>query len=144
MGTYNASKAAANALTETLRLELAPFGIKVVALLTGSVRSKFFDNQVDATGGRPLPEDSIYRVVPGGIKMMQNPRDLISKVAMNADLWAGQVVKDLSRASPPHQIWRGQDASLIRLALHLPIGLADSSLSSLTKLDEVYAALKQT
>jgi len=35
-GAYNASKAAAANLTEVLRLELEPFGIKVINLITGA------------------------------------------------------------------------------------------------------------
>lgn len=141
--TYNASKAAANIFTETMRLELNPFGIKVIALMTGNVRSRFFDN-VESTGAPPLPEDSIYRVVPGGLKMMTNPKDTFKPSdATDADVWAGQVVKDLSRANPPHQIWRGTNANMLRFACHLPIGMLDKSVISLTKLDEVYAAVKQ-
>jgi 1-acylglycerone phosphate reductase len=40
-GIYNASKAAAASLTKTLRLELEPFGIKVVDMKTGAVKSEF-------------------------------------------------------------------------------------------------------
>lgn len=142
-GAYNSSKAAANMITENLRMELAPFGIKVVAMMTGSVRSKFFVN-VDASGSHPLPEDSVYRVVPNGIKMMQNPGDLVgSRGAMDADVWAGQVVEDLSKSSPSYQLWRGGDATLVRFASHLPTGMFDNMMISMTKLDEVYAAVKQ-
>ena len=42
-GVYNASKAALSSLTDTSRLELEPFGIRVVDLKTGVVASKFFD-----------------------------------------------------------------------------------------------------
>jgi 1-acylglycerone phosphate reductase len=55
-GIYNISKAATAMLTDTLRLELAPFGIKVVDLKTGAVKSNFFDNQVCPH----LPEGNIY------------------------------------------------------------------------------------
>jgi 1-acylglycerone phosphate reductase len=44
-GIYNMSKAATAMMTDTLRLELAPFGIKVIALKTGTVKSKFYENQ---------------------------------------------------------------------------------------------------
>lgn len=143
-GTYNASKAAASLFTENLRLELHPFGIKVIALMTGNVRSKFFDN-LESTGASQLPEDSIYRVVPGGLKMMTNPKDTFKPSdATDADVWAGEVVKDLSRTSPPHQIWRGTNANLLRFACHLPIGMLDKNMIALTKLDEVYSAVKQS
>jgi NAD(P)-dependent dehydrogenase (short-subunit alcohol dehydrogenase family) len=38
LGAYNASKAAAASLAEVLRLELEPFDIRVVNLMTGAVR----------------------------------------------------------------------------------------------------------
>lgn len=143
-GAYNASKAAANALTETLRLELAPFNIKVIALITGAVRSKFFDNQTGNTSSTQLPEDSIYRVVPGGLKMMQSPGEIFGGHGqMDADVWAAQIVKDLSKTNPAYQLWRGKDAGLMRIGNHLPLGTFDSTLIQITKLDEVYTALKQ-
>lgn len=141
-GAYNASKAAANALTETLRLELAPFNIKVVALMTGGVRSKFFEKE--NTSSTQLPEDSIYRVVPGGLKMMQNPGEIFgARGQTDADVWAAQIVKDLSKANPAYQVWRGKDAGLVRIGNHLPLGTFDGTLIQLAKLNEVYTALKQ-
>ena len=38
------SEAATAMMTDTLRLELAPFGIKVIALKTGTVKSKLYEN----------------------------------------------------------------------------------------------------
>lgn len=43
-GSYCASKAAINALSDALRIELKPFGIKVVTVQPGAVRSSFADN----------------------------------------------------------------------------------------------------
>src|SRR2546423_2589153 len=58
-GIYNMSKAAAAMMTDNLRLELAPFGIKVIDLKTGAVKSNFFDNQPGGAQAS-LPEGSIY------------------------------------------------------------------------------------
>jgi short-subunit dehydrogenase len=41
ISVYNASKFAVEALTESLRVELAPFGIKVTAVEPGSVKTNF-------------------------------------------------------------------------------------------------------
>lgn len=53
---YNASKAALHAYSDTLRIELAPLGIRVVACATGSVQTKVFDGQ-----NKVLPEGSYYK-----------------------------------------------------------------------------------
>ncbi|CAI4210904.1 unnamed protein product [Parascedosporium putredinis] len=52
-GLYNASKAAIHSLSDTLRVEMAPFGVKVV---TGGVRTNFSRN----TPAYHFPEDSLY------------------------------------------------------------------------------------
>ena len=63
LGVHNASKAAAITITGNLRLELDPFGIKVVELRTGAVKSEFFNNQNLKSATRPvLPEHSIMEL----------------------------------------------------------------------------------
>lgn len=51
---YNASKAALHSYSNTLRLELAPFGVRVVTVVTGGVTSNISRTH------RTLPEGSIY------------------------------------------------------------------------------------
>ncbi|WP_419421148.1 SDR family NAD(P)-dependent oxidoreductase [Legionella sp. D16C41] len=46
-GAYNASKYAVEGLSDTLRLELAPSGIKVITVQPGPIESKFRDNVLD-------------------------------------------------------------------------------------------------
>ncbi|STX28413.1 oxidoreductase with NAD(P)-binding Rossmann-fold domain [Legionella beliardensis] len=48
-GAYNASKYAVEGLSDTLRLELAPYGIKVVTIEPGPITSKFRDNVIDVS-----------------------------------------------------------------------------------------------
>jgi NAD(P)-dependent dehydrogenase (short-subunit alcohol dehydrogenase family) len=48
VGPYHASKWALEALTEALRYEVSPFGIKVVAVEPGPIASKFHQNEVRA------------------------------------------------------------------------------------------------
>ena len=46
-------------MTDTPRPELAPFGIKVIDLKTGTVKPKFYHNQTGETQAT-LPTTSIY------------------------------------------------------------------------------------
>jgi 1-acylglycerone phosphate reductase len=51
---YNATKGALQAYSNTLRLELAPFGVRVILVVTGGVQSRI------ARTDRILSEDSLY------------------------------------------------------------------------------------
>ncbi len=62
---YCSSKAALHSLTDGLRMELAPFGIEVVTIQPGGVRSSFGDH---AEEGMYLPEDSLYLPVESAIR----------------------------------------------------------------------------
>jgi NAD(P)-dependent dehydrogenase (short-subunit alcohol dehydrogenase family) len=49
-GLYSASKFALEGLTESLRQEVAPFGVRVTLLQPGDVRTPITDNRVRARG----------------------------------------------------------------------------------------------
>ena len=51
---YNATKGALHAYSNTLRLELAPFGVRVILIITGGVKSRITRTE------RTLVEDSPY------------------------------------------------------------------------------------
>jgi short-subunit dehydrogenase len=56
-GAYCASKAAVTALCDALRMELAPFGVGVLEVITGAVRSNFSANAMEVS---KLPVGSRY------------------------------------------------------------------------------------
>jgi NAD(P)-dependent dehydrogenase (short-subunit alcohol dehydrogenase family) len=58
-GWYSASKFALEALNDAMRLELHPFGIRVVSVLPGPVKTDFVQNIVLCTRDNPKPE--LYR-----------------------------------------------------------------------------------
>ncbi|KAF4556485.1 NADPH-dependent 1-acyldihydroxyacetone phosphate reductase-like protein [Elsinoe fawcettii] len=127
--SYNASKAAAASLTSALRLELAPFGVKVVELKTGAVSTNFFAN----VGAPKLPADSIYDPARKEIEAFMKGGDIMDQ-AMAADTWAGKVVGDLDRESPAYVIWRGAQATFARVGTLFPIWLFDGMLTKMTGL----------
>lgn len=69
MGIYSSSKAAVYSLSDCMRVELAPFDVKVVTLVTGSVKTEFFNNK---EGGRlvTLPAESAYSPIRKHIETM--------------------------------------------------------------------------
>lgn len=56
---YSASKAAVNRMTESLRMEVAPFGIQATSILAGDMRTPINQNRLMSVP----PDDSVYREV---------------------------------------------------------------------------------
>jgi NAD(P)-dependent dehydrogenase (short-subunit alcohol dehydrogenase family) len=137
-GAYAASKAAAVSLTESLRLELGPFGIRVINLLTGAVKSTFFANAPDAK----LPEDSIYNIAKEEIEStMSGNMPGIDKPDVTT--WAKQVASDLSQRNVPHLVSRGGSAGIARYATLFPTGTFDSLIKKSGGVDVLERKLKE-
>ncbi|KAK5626609.1 hypothetical protein RRF57_002324 [Xylaria bambusicola] len=136
-GAYNASKAAAASLTETLRLELEPFNIKVINLMTGGVRSTFHSNAPDAK----LPPTSLYNVAKEPVERTMSGADAVN--GSDPTQWADEVVKELSKRNPPHWVWKGKFSTIVRIASHLPVGMLDGTMKGLVGLDVVEKKIKE-
>ena len=137
-GAYAASKAAANNLTEVMRMELAPFGIKVINLMTGSVKSTFFNNTPQAV----LPANSLFQISKEAVEKEMSGVEAQTG-STDPDKWADQVAKDLSKPDPSHWLFKGKFSTIVRLASHLPIGTMDSAVKSRTGLDIVERKIKE-
>ncbi|GAW13696.1 hypothetical protein ANO14919_030850 [Xylariales sp. No.14919] len=130
-GAYNASKAAAASLTETLRIELGPFDVKVINLVTGGVRSTFHSNAPTAT----LPPTSLYNVAKESVEKAMSGADAVN--GSDPAQWADEVAKELSKRNPQHWVWKGRFSTLVRIASHLPVGCLDGAMKSMVGLDVV-------
>jgi len=127
---YCSSKAAIHSLTDALRMELAPFGISVVSIQPGGVRSSFGQH---AEAAIRLPEGSIYRPVEGGIRARAQAGQ---QGATPAEEFAPPVVEALLRNPPPRVIRGG--ANSVRLPLLkrlLPAAMFDGKLTKMFGLD---------
>ncbi|KAI1357454.1 hypothetical protein F5Y08DRAFT_324314 [Xylaria arbuscula] len=136
-GAYNASKAAAASLTETLRLELDPLNIRVINLMTGGVRSTFHSNAPDAT----LPPTSLYNVAKEVVEKTMSGADAVN--GSDPSQWADEVAKELSKRNPPYWVWKGKFSTIVRLASHLPVGTLDGTMKGLVGLDVVEKKIKE-
>ncbi|RFU34822.1 hypothetical protein B7463_g1548, partial [Scytalidium lignicola] len=132
---YNASKAAMAMFSDSMRLELEPFDIIVVDLKTGAVSTNLIKNQKAETQ-ISLPKGSIYEPAREAVESaMRN--DKMADAGMPAQQWAGQVVQDLLKKTPPATIWRGTNAKMGRIGTIFPHGILDGTIKKLTGLDVV-------
>ncbi|KAL2443867.1 Short-chain dehydrogenase virD [Exophiala dermatitidis] len=100
---YNASKAALHAYANTLRVEMAPLGVKVITVVTGGVKSR-----INAHVTRVLPDQSVYSPVEQDYLRRQGHSQ---EGAMPAEAYAESVVRQvLPGAGPWPWRWLLRDA----------------------------------
>lgn len=121
-GVYCASKAAVHALSDALRMELAPFSIGVMEVQPGAIASEFGHAAQAQTEGI-IDARSPWWPARDGIRArasasLQNPTDVRS--------FAGEVVAALQRRRPPKVLRAGHGSrALPLLAALLPKALLE-------------------
>jgi 1-acylglycerone phosphate reductase len=129
MGFYNGTKAAVNSISDTLRMELAPFDVKVITVVTGAINTPFFASQLEGA----LPEGSLYKPVEAEFEEFTSKAP---KEAMNARDYAKGVVVNALRDNSAVIFWRGGSAGAVRIAAAVaPTWFPDWLLSKTAKLD---------
>ena len=129
-GAYSSSKAAVHSLSDALRMELAPFGIQVVTVQPGGVRSAFGDHAEEAIR---LPEGSVYQPVEEGIR---NRAQAGQQSATPVQEFIVPVVEGLLADSPPAIIRGGRNSTRLPLMKKLlPLRWFDRMLSKAFGLD---------
>jgi NAD(P)-dependent dehydrogenase (short-subunit alcohol dehydrogenase family) len=121
-GAYCASKSALHMLSDVLRLELWPFGIEVISVEPGRVRSEISKNaRVDLD--RYESAASLYRAYAEGIRR----RLRASQVApMDTAPFAAHVAAAITRARAPRIVRAGRGAVVLpRLKRLAPARLLD-------------------
>ncbi|KAI4859147.1 NAD(P)-binding protein, partial [Hypoxylon rubiginosum] len=112
---YCASKAAVAAYSRTLRLELAPFGVRVMVSMTGTVKSN-----TASQFSRPLPENSLYGPVKHIFEWRQVfsqndstfPTEVFARGLVNSSLRPEWPLMLRSWFGRPDWFWYGGLASL--------------------------------
>jgi 1-acylglycerone phosphate reductase len=94
---YNASKAALHAYANTLRVELAPLGVKVITVVTAGVHTN-----LALRVKRVLPEKSHYAELD---EAYQRRQLYANEVGMPAEQYAEDVVKQIIPGGG-HWLWR--------------------------------------
>lgn len=131
-GAYCSSKSAVHSLTDALRMELAPFGIRVVKLQPGGVRSSFGQH---AEAAVRLPDDSIYQPIASSVRARAQAGQL---AAMPVETFAVPVVDALLRDPPPLVVREGTNSRRLPLLSRLlPTVVFDTKLSKMFGLNRL-------
>jgi NAD(P)-dependent dehydrogenase (short-subunit alcohol dehydrogenase family) len=129
-GAYCSSKAALHSLSDALRMELAPFGIRVITVQPGGVRSSFGDH---AEENLRLPEDSLYKPMEAGIHARAQAGQ---QGATNTDDFVVPVVASLLQMDPPAVVRGGKGSrQLVWLKKLLPLRAFDRAMAKRFGLD---------
>jgi short-subunit dehydrogenase len=124
-GAYCASKAAVHALSDALRMELAPFGVKVMEVQPGAIESSFAKN-AGHEAEQLISEQSPWFPLREGIRARAKASQ--DKPTPASEFAAG-LLKALQQSKPPRLVRLGNGSrALPLLAALLPKGLLESTL----------------
>ncbi|KAK2611715.1 hypothetical protein N8I77_005039 [Diaporthe amygdali] len=134
ISVYSSSKAALNNISESLRLELSPFGVSVVTILAGLLETHFHAGDMQFK----LRPDSLYapieEIIEGWASGRSKPK------GQSAEDFAASINGDILGQGNGGLVWKGPNAGSIKWASKFfPASLMDSSLSQGQGLKELAA-----
>ncbi|KAL4957401.1 hypothetical protein BDW69DRAFT_180598 [Aspergillus filifer] len=105
--SYNASKAALAHWGSTLRVEMKPFDVKVIVVISGEVNTNILKND----HGRELPKNSYFSPLASEFK------NHVHRTPATTDrfTYARNVVKQALARSPPAWFWTGSLTTVVRI-----------------------------
>jgi 1-acylglycerone phosphate reductase len=95
-------------LNDNLRLELAPFGVKVLLVVAGCVMTNFAKN----IPALPLPSNSPYAQVKNMVLPPLAGRKFDIRTVLKPHQFAESVVREAVKAQPRARLWAGTWAEL--------------------------------
>jgi short-subunit dehydrogenase len=124
-GSYCASKSGVHAMTNSLRLELKPFGINVVLVLPGSVRSNLGKANLEKLSDYDWKLYKDFKEV-----IAERARASQGEKATDGRVFARHVVNKVLSTKPPKQIVFGHMTGLFALLSWSPLWVRDMFFSS--------------
>ena len=136
MGIYNASKFAVEAITDALRMELAPFGIEAIVIEPGPVETEFFDVAEREASKEVDAEASPYSAVME--TMGESLSDSSTNLAWSVDRAADRILQAMTDRHPSDRYTAFTGGKLaLGLLTSLPASVTDALVSRAFGLDRL-------
>jgi NAD(P)-dependent dehydrogenase (short-subunit alcohol dehydrogenase family) len=130
VSVYAASKHAVEAVTDALRVELQPFGIKVVAVEPGGVKTPIWDKGAkrDAAAREDRGTAETRELYAPIVRLLEK---LNAKPGgLPPEALAEVVTEALESAKPKNRYLVGKDAKALKMLTRLPDGLRDKAIAA--------------
>ncbi|KAI3972789.1 hypothetical protein MKX01_019447 [Papaver californicum] len=124
-GSYCSSKASVHAMSDTLRVELKPFGIDVILVVPGAIRSNLGQANVERLKDY---EWKLYKEFKDDI--VERAKASQTGKATDATIFARYVVKKVLSLKPPKQTVFGHMTGLFALLSWSPLWVRDQFFSN--------------
>lgn len=126
-GPIAASKAALATINDAMRMEFAPFGIKVVLIEPGAIRTDIFAKAaaVQAAALRDQPSEivAVYRGAMDAVRLAMS-----KSAADDPQVVVEAVMKALTAPNPKPRVLAGKGAGVLAVLGRLPHGIRDNLL----------------
>lgn len=121
-GAYCATKAALHAWSDSLRMELLPFGIRVILVQAGAIASKFGDN-AQKSAMQLFHEESWYKPVEENILQRANTSQ---EKSTPVEVFVGKILRKILKDNPTPIIRTGKKSFYLPFIKHfLPTQMLD-------------------
>ncbi|XP_023003169.1 uncharacterized protein LOC111496864 [Cucurbita maxima] len=128
-GAYTATKAAIHAISDCLRLELKPFGIEVINVVPGAIKSNIGNSAV--AGFNQLPDLKLFKPYEAAMLARANASQG-PKAAPTAE-FAEKTVAAILKKKPSPWFSYGGYSTLMALMYHLPLSIKDFIVEAMSK-----------